>query len=123
MSGKQILVVDDDPDARFLLRLIFESDGYRVSDAQDGIAALIRVKQSLPDLVITDMIMPLMDGGELIERLRSDPRTASLLVMALSGVPGKTETALQADAVLDKPFDRSRLLAVVRSLLAPKQLI
>lgn len=122
MSVKRILVVDDDADTRFLLRLIFESDGYRVSDAKNGIAALIRIKESLPDLVITDMKMPVMNGAELIERIRSDPRTAHLLIMAVSGIAGAKETALRADAILGKPFDRTTLLAAVGSLLAPGQL-
>lgn len=121
LPGERILVVDDDPETRFLLRLIVESEGYVVSDAQNGIAALIRIKESLPDLVITDMIMPLMGGGELIERLRSDPRTANLQIMAVSGVPGAKESAVGADAVLGKPFDRTRLLAVVSGLLASEQ--
>jgi CheY-like chemotaxis protein len=76
VSVKRILVVDDDPSIRFLLRMIFESSGYEVSDAQHGVAALVRIMDALPDLVVTDMMMPVMDGRALIKNLRGNPRTA-----------------------------------------------
>ncbi len=118
MPGKRILVVDDDPSLRFLLRLIFEGAGYHVSEAQNGIAALIRIKYEVPELLITDMMMPMMDGGELIKRLRSDPSTAGFRILAVTANPHAREAAANADAVLAKPFDRSELLAMVRKLLA-----
>ncbi|HEX9099615.1 MAG TPA: response regulator [Candidatus Dormibacteraeota bacterium] len=59
---------------RFLFRLIFESAGYEVTEAQHGVAALIRIKNALPDLVVTDMMMPVMDGGELITQSEKRPR-------------------------------------------------
>ena len=122
MSFKRILVVDDDPDVRFLLRLLFESVGYKVSEAQHGVAALIRVKEALPDLVVTDIMMPVMDGGELIERLKSDTRTAALPIVAITGTPGAKKAALAADVVMSKPFNHSSLLATVGSLLVGQQL-
>jgi CheY-like chemotaxis protein len=121
MSGKRILVVDDDPSVRFLLRMIFESSGYDVTEAQNGVAALIWIMDATPDLVVTDMMMPVMDGGELIKHLKSDPRTAHLPILAVSGNPGASESAGEADAVMGKPFDRSALLAAVSSLLAVKR--
>lgn len=123
MSGQQILVVDDDPSTRFLLRLIFESGGYKVDEAQNGIAALIRIKDELPDLVVTDLMMPMMDGAALIERLRSDARTADILIMAVSANPNAREVASRADHVLGKPFDRSELLAIVGELFAKERLL
>jgi CheY-like chemotaxis protein len=122
MSLKRILVVDDDPGVRFLLRLLFESVGYEVSEAQHGVAALIRVKESLPDLVVTDIMMPVMDGGQLINRLKSDERTAALPIVAITGTPGAKEAAMAADVVMSKPFDHSSLLATVGSLLVGQQL-
>src|ERR1700682_3577367 len=104
---KTILVVDDDPIIRFLLRLIFESAGYAVIEAQHGLAALIRIKDVLPDLVVTDMMMPVMDGGELITHLRSDPRTAGLRILAVTGNPEARESAGAADVVMGKPFPQS----------------
>ena len=122
MSSKRILVVDDDPSVRFLLRMIFESSGYDVTEAQNGVAALILIVDATPDLVVTDMMMPVMDGGELIKRLKSEPRTARLPILAVSGNPEARESAGAADAVMGKPFDRSALLAAVSSLLAVKRM-
>ena len=80
-----ILVVDDEPDQRFLLRRIFERAGHEVSDASNGAAALQAVRASAPDLVVTDVMMPVMDGVELIRCLRGDPATADIPVLAASG--------------------------------------
>lgn len=118
MASKRILVVDDDPSTRFLLRLIFETGGYAVDEAQNGIAALIRIRDVLPDLVVTDLMMPMMDGEALIEHLRSEPRTAGLLVIAVSANPNAKEAASHADRVVGKPFDRSDLLAIAAELFA-----
>jgi len=120
--SKRILVVDDDPSTRFLLRLIFEGAGHDVSEAQHGVAALIRIKDALPDLVVTDMMMPVMDGGALIKHLRSDPRTACLPILAVTANPETMEAAGEADVVLGKPFLQSTLLATINSLLAEKEL-
>jgi CheY-like chemotaxis protein len=122
MSGKKILVVDDNPSVRFLLRLILESAGYEVTEAQHGVAALIRIKNALPHLVVTDMMMPVMGGGELITQLRSDPGAAGLRILAVTANPAATEVAGGADAVLGKPFRQSTLLATVSSLLAEQRL-
>jgi CheY-like chemotaxis protein len=119
MASKRILVVDDDPDVRLMFKLIFESAGYQVSEARNGVAALILIKDSLPDLVVTDMVMPEMDGPELIRRIRSDKRTATLPILAVTGYPGSREQASGADAVMEKPIDRSGLLATASALIEP----
>ena len=118
MTRRRILVVDDDADTRFLLRLIFESADYDVWEAPHGVAALIHLKNDLPDLVVVDMVMPQMSGAELIQRLRTTPRTEALVILAVSGHPNATDTAKDANAVLSKPFDREELLALVSSLVA-----
>lgn len=114
----RILVVDDDRDTRFLFRLIFESADYEVDEAPNGVAALAVVKEDRPDLLVTDILMPLMDGLALIARLRSEAQTAALPIVAVSGNPDAKEAAAKADAVLSKPLDRRLLLEVVSSLLA-----
>lgn len=110
----RILVVDDEPDQRFLLRRIFERAGHQVSDACDGAAALKAVQESPPDLVVTDIMMPVMDGVEFIRRLRGDPATAGIPILAASG---DTNLAGAADAVLEKPYDDHSLVTIVNSLL------
>jgi len=79
------LVVDDEPDLRFILRRIFEKAGHEVIDAGDGAAALECVRRSRPELVVMDMMMPVMNGQELIRRLRADPATAQIAILAVSG--------------------------------------
>ena len=90
----RILVVDDEPDERFLLRRLFERAGHEVTEAADGAAALAIARESLPDLVVTDMRMPVMDGAELIRRLRADPATAGIPILASTG---DTDLARGAD--------------------------
>jgi CheY-like chemotaxis protein len=110
----RILVVDDEPDQRFLLRRIFERAGHEVSEARDGAAALAAARESLPDLVVTDMMMPVMGGAELIRRLRCEPATAGIPIMAATGDP---HLASGADAVLAKPYVLKHLVEVAEGLL------
>jgi CheY-like chemotaxis protein len=110
----RILVVDDEPDQRFLLRKTFERAGHEVSEAGDGATALVAVRESPPDLVVTDMMMPVMGGAELIRRLRREPATAGIPIMAASGDP---HLAGEADAVLAKPYLLNRLVEVAEDLL------
>jgi CheY-like chemotaxis protein len=110
----RILVVDDEPDQRFMLRRIFETAGHAVTDAGNGAAALLAVQASAPDLVVTDIMMPVMGGVELIRRLRSKPATAHIPILAASG---DTSLAGAADAVIPKPYTRDHLIAVAECLL------
>lgn len=110
----KILVVDDESNMRLLIRMILESAGYEVVEAAHGAAALERVKESRLDLVVTDVMMPVMSGRELVERLRADPGTASIPIVAVSA--NSSSVANSADVVLGKPFDPHALLSAVRSL-------
>jgi CheY-like chemotaxis protein len=111
----KILVVDDEPDLRFILRRIFEGAGHEVADAGHGAAALECVRRWRPELVVTDMMMPVMGGHELIRRLRADPATAQIAILA---VTGNGELADAADALLAKPYQPNQILAVANILLA-----
>jgi len=110
----RILVVDDEPDQRFLLRRILQRAGHEVREANDGAAALRAVRESAPDLVVTDVMMPVMNGVELIRCLRGDPATVHIPILAASG---DTRLAGAADAVLAKPYDWRHLLTVADALL------
>jgi CheY-like chemotaxis protein len=110
----RILVVDDEPDQRFLLRRIFERAGHKVSAAGDGAAALAAVRESPPDLVVTDIMMPVMGGVELIRQLRGEPATAGIPILAASG---DSHLASEADAVLAKPYPWQRLLEIAEDLM------
>ena len=113
----KILVVDDEPDLRFILRRIFERAGHEVAEASNGAEALGCVGRSLPDLLVTDMMMPVMGGAELISRLRADPATAQLPILAATG---DSQLAGAADAVLPKPYLPAQVLAAADALLTRK---
>src|ERR1700744_301990 len=105
----RILVVDDEPAQRFALRRIFERAGHEVTDVGDGAAALRAVRESPPDLVLTDMMMPVMDGNELLKQLRGAPATAGIPILAVSGDP---HLADGADAVISKPYRPEHLTKI-----------
>lgn len=99
---------------RFLIRVTLEGAGYDVVEAHHGAVALERAKESRPDLVVTDLMMPVMGGRELIDRLRSDPETTSIPILVLSA-NGSLRIG-DANAALSKPFDPEVLLENVRTL-------
>jgi two-component system chemotaxis response regulator CheY len=109
-----VLVVDDEPDLRFLLRRFIELGGHLVVEAWNGEAALQTMAEALPDLVVTDMMMPVMNGVELIRRLRAEPTTAAIPILAVSA---DGYLAVGADDVLAKPFNGRELIAAVERLL------
>jgi len=110
----KVLVVDDEPDQRFMLRRIFEEAGHQVVEASDGAAALELALESPPDLVVTDITMPVMNGVELVRRLHSEPATAAIPIVITSG---DWHLACDADALVPKPYDRRELIAVADGLL------
>ena len=110
----RILIVDDEPDVRFMMRLILEGAGYQVTEARHGVAGLKSVKARQPDLVTTDVMMPMMDGLEFIERLRSDPETAAIPILVVSG---NAQLAIAANTRLGKPFDPQALLHAAALLI------
>jgi CheY-like chemotaxis protein len=110
----RILVVDDEPAQRSLLRRILERAGHEVSCAVNGAAALQAVRESPPDLMVTDMMMPVMGGAELIRRLRCEPATAGIPILAASS---DSHLAVGADAVVAKPYSWNHLVEVADALL------
>ena len=110
---RTILVVDDESSMRFLLRMILESAGYEVVEAPHGAAALERAKESPPDLVVTDLMMPVMNGRDLVGRLRADEGTAGIPIVMVTAAAGPEPGA---DALLMKPFEREELIELVDKL-------
>ena len=109
-----ILTVDDEPDVLFLLRVIFERAGHRVMEAAHGEAALDAIQVERPDVIVTDLMMPVMDGRELLENLKGDPKTASIPVVMLTANPNG---ALGADLIMRKPFSNTEIVQQVESLV------
>jgi CheY-like chemotaxis protein len=104
------------PAVRELLRLILEDGGYEVDEARHGGEAITHMRDTLPDLVMTDLMMPVMTGQQLVTSLRSNRRTAPVPILVLSANPNAAKIATQADAVVGKPFKRANLLATVNAL-------
>lgn len=119
--ARSVLVVDDEPMARSMLRLILVRAGFEVREAEDGKAALSEVDRSLPDLMILDIMMPGIDGFEVCERLRADESTNRLPIIMLSA---KTDSEsvkrglnLGANKYLTKPVGPDELTRHVREVL------
>jgi two-component system, chemotaxis family, chemotaxis protein CheY len=110
----EILIVDDEPDVRFVLRMAFESAGHQIVEAHHGGAALERVESSRPALVVTDVMMPVVDGLELVRRLRADPDTAAIPILLFSS---RATATSGADMALAKPFRPHEVLAAGLSLI------
>jgi two-component system chemotaxis response regulator CheY len=114
-----VLVVDDDPSTRLVLRMILETAGHVVVEAEHGEAALARISPNPPDIVTTDLAMPVLGGKELIERLRSQPLTALIPIVVLSGNPADARALHAAglvEAVLTKPFAAADLVTCIAAL-------
>jgi len=109
-----ILVVDDDQEIREMIAEALALDGYRVISASNGKIALEQAREEPPDLIVLDLMMPVMNGWEFLEAQREDPDLAPVPVIVDTAFP---ETQLDgAAAILQKPFDVDTLLATVARL-------
>ncbi len=113
----RVVVADDDPDIVDILRLNLTAVGYEVLAAHDGEAARDLVLQALPDLVVLDVMMPKMDGFEVLASIRSRPQTRDIPVVMLTARSGDKDVwqgwASGADYYLTKPFDLEELLRFI----------
>ena len=121
-SAARVLIVDDDPAMRLLCTINLEREGLVVLEAADGLTALARARSEQPDLVVTDVSMPRLDGFGLAEALRRDRRTRRIPLVFLSGETNVTYEAraekLGALAYLTKPIDPLMLASRVAEVLA-----
>ncbi len=110
-----VLVVDDDPSIRELLKDLLGTEGYDVLEATNGIQAIDQVKRFRPAAVLLDLMMPIMSGAEATTRLKSDPTTAAIPVLAMSAGRNLTAVGLDipADDFIPKPFDLTVLIDTV----------
>jgi|HubBroStandDraft_6_1064221.scaffolds.fasta_scaffold1487632_1 CheY-like chemotaxis protein len=118
---KKILIAEDNPVNRELLRELLELRGYEVAEACDGQEALTLIAQAQPDLLILDLSMPVLDGFGVIRRLRAEPATARLRVLAATAyaMRGDREKVMEAgfDGYLSKPIDNTALMVEVERML------
>ena len=118
MTQHQVLVVDDEPDVRSLVRLLLERAGYDVSEAVDGRAALRHIFSDVPDLVLLDVTMPDIDGWQTLQRIRDVTDVPVIMLTAASTELEKVRGLKSgADDYVTKPFGRQELLARIDAIL------
>jgi two-component system response regulator RpaA len=117
-----ILLIDDDLDSLHVHRTVLEHAGFEVETANDGISGIRACRGGRPQLVLLDLMMPGMDGGQVLQQLRQDERTKTTPVIALTGVPewlqDHREVSSEFDGVLLKPVPHEVLIRTVARLLA-----
>ena len=112
-----ILVVDDEPSIRDFLAWVLEDEGFRVTTAGDGREALAVAKEQPPDVILTDLMMPVLDGYQLIDGLRRE-QIPVRAVIAMSAVHVAADRTPPADLFVSKPFEVEQILASVQALLS-----
>ena len=118
MAGKKILVVDDDVKTVELVKLYLNRDGYRVLTAYDGIEALHLARESHPDLIVLDLMLPGVDGLEICRILRTESDVPIIMLTAMTTDQDRlTGLDLGADDYVTKPFSPRELAARVRAVL------
>jgi len=121
-SEVRVLVVDDDPVILKLLQVNFEMEGYLVTTAADGVKGLQAAREERPDVIISDVMMPHMNGLELVAALGADAMTGAIPIILLSARAQETDVDdglhAGADDYVTKPFDPLELIDRVQQLLA-----
>ncbi|HSK15709.1 MAG TPA: response regulator [Gaiellaceae bacterium] len=118
-KGRRVLVVDDDPQLREFIRVNLEMEGYEVREAASAGEGLAALDESSPDLILLDVLMPGVDGWEMLKRVQERHGVESIPVIMYSGMVEDGEQAEErgAQAFIGKPFDPRRLLEATRQLL------
>ncbi len=120
--GQTVLIIEDDSRSARLAELILKAEGYQVVIAPNGLQGLKIAIHTPPNLILLDLMLPGLDGFEVLNKLRAAPQTASVPIVILSAKSGhddkETAGKIGADAYLVKPYGKAKLLEVVRSLLS-----
>ncbi len=114
-----ILVVERNPIVQLLERYFLEEAGYSVEFSDDGLAALARAQELKPRILVTEILVPKLDGLSLCQRIKSDPKTKDILVMIFSHLQADDRAReAGADAFLAKPLDEELMIETLGKLLA-----
>ncbi|MBI3252742.1 MAG: response regulator [Candidatus Omnitrophica bacterium] len=126
MTGKRILVVDDEADIVETTKAILQQNQYEVTTASGGEEALGKIKQSMPDLIILDILMPRKDGLWFLQKIREEKTTFSVPIIFLTALQKKEEQVRGGfvpdgvrHRIFAKPFEPDELLEAIRELLNP----
>ncbi len=121
---KRILLVEDNMDAVEIMRLIMESLGYEVTVARNGLEGVEMARSQVPDLIVMDILLPIMDGLEATARIRKNPDTQKIPILAATvlALPGERERCLASgcDNYISKPFTPRQFEGVVKSLVVDR---
>ncbi|MBI3964231.1 MAG: response regulator [Chloroflexi bacterium] len=116
-----ILIVEDEQPLRDLLAIVIEGAGHRALQATDGRQALELIARTRPDLVLADVMMPVLGGLDLCRNLKAQASTRGIPVILVSAVGARIACGVGADAFLAKPFDLAELEAMLQRWLAPAE--
>jgi two-component system chemotaxis response regulator CheY len=123
MSGHRILIVDDDPSIRHLLIALLRREEYEMLEASNGLEALAQMRAVRPDLVIMDLVMPLLSGWDVLRERAADPSLLRIpvLVISASNIQNNGDALLahHVCGVIAKPFELDSILATVERCLRP----
>jgi DNA-binding response OmpR family regulator len=119
-SRPLVLIVDDNPDILVLLRTNLRAAGFETIEAQNGRVALEKIEEQSPDVVLLDLMMPIMDGWAVLEDLQRRPEHPPVIVVSALDAPASAERArgLGVAAYITKPFNVSNLVELIRSVLS-----
>lgn len=120
--ANRILIADDEQNIVISLEYLMRREGFEVSIAQDGDEAIAKIHAEQPDLVLLDVMMPKMNGFEVCQEIKSDPKLKGVRILMLTAKGRETEIAkglaLGADGYMTKPFSTKELVERIRALLA-----
>jgi two-component system phosphate regulon response regulator PhoB len=122
MSATKVLIAEDNPDSQELLRMILESEGFIVTAAADGEKAIGILREIRPDVLVTDLLLPSVSGGDLIRHVRNTAELAKIPIVVISAYGDHYEAealAVGANVVLKKPLDSDQLISAIKNLRAP----
>lgn len=115
---KKVLIVDDEPEMVALVALVLDGLDVTLLTAYDGERALEIAREEQPQLIVSDVMMPRLDGWELCRRVKSDPATAGAWVVLMSAMRSLNAGGCRADALISKPFNIEEMQGIVGRLLA-----
>jgi DNA-binding response OmpR family regulator len=116
---KRILVVDDEVSIAETLSIVFEDEGFLCAIAANGRAALDEARRERPDLVVLDLMMPVMDGRAMLQAMRADPALRDVPVLVMSAAPALfAELPVRPQAFLQKPFDIEAMVTIAKGFLS-----
>lgn len=120
MGTLKVLLVEDNPSVRELLRVLLEGEGYEIVEAKDGLDGLLKAEFTKPDLMILDLMMPDVDGERVLGQLKTDPALNTIPVIVVSGkydALDRLKDVIGDENVFAKPFEPTRLLDRIGELI------